>query len=310
MTQTQEAPATDEAVEAKVEETKPVSAPPARDEELAAFVGLIEKITAGDTELPLDEAGVASYVEAYGKIHGNRKAISTAKSAMTDAMQSAVTAGEIDQARAILEIQRGCEQSTPARSSAPKAPVDPMPGFVASYAAHMLAAQLILNLPPEGVDVQTASTKADTVIDDSQNEVMKYLEWVASTAEDKGDQPEVSDVVQVAIKLSQGKAAKTRTPKAPGTSAPRAVYEGPRRSIGKHIAQVFALPENAGVDFLSVSEIAKTKSDEYGDDKVSSGAIAAKIDSSLRAEPTPAEILEGTGLVGTLEPRKGVKRSA
>ena len=52
-------------------------------------------------------------------------------------------------------------------------------------------------------------------------------------------------------------------------------FTGERRDIGVHISAAFANKE-AG-DFLTVSQIRAARSDEYGDNSPSAGAISARL---------------------------------
>lgn len=49
----------------------------------------------------------------------------------------------------------------------------------------------------------------------------------------------------------------------------------PRRNVVAHLEQVFA-PLASGT-FLTIAQIVKTRSDEYGDDRPSPGAISARL---------------------------------
>ena len=68
--------------------------------------------------------------------------------------------------------------------------------------------------------------------------------------------------------LAIGKAAKA------GARA-GSTFTGERRDIGKHIAEAFESVEPGG--FLTVAEIRKFRSNEYGDNPPSAGAISARL---------------------------------
>lgn len=302
MAQTTEAPATD----TKPTEA-PVSAPPARDDELNAFFDLLDKVGTEEFDHSTDEAQ-AEITAKYTAISGNRKALNAAKNAVSARMQEAVLEANLDKARAFLDVQKVIDSVSTAKVSAPKEPVDPTPGFKDGYVTLMLAAQIYSNNPPKGVtDAAAAISQADATLDELQEDVMKVVEYLSGTDEN-AELPEVNPLVAAALKVAQGKAVKVGRKPSTSTASRAAAYSGPRRSISLHIAQV--MDQHPDEDFLSVTELAKGESSGegdtpgYGAGEASSGAIAAKIDSCLK---TGAEIAEG--LYATLEPKKGVTRT-
>ena len=114
--------------------------------------------------------------------------------------------------------------------------------------------------------------KANSLFAELKPAADKYLAWVNDQSEDKGDEPEVSALAKNAVKLSLGKSAKAGSK---ATSGGGVAYVGERRNIATHIAEAFA-DEPVGT-FLTVSEIRKFKSNEYGDNPPSAGAISARL---------------------------------
>ncbi len=149
--------------------------------------------------------------------------------------------------------------------SGPKAPADPTTAFVQKVAALSIASTLNASTVPEGVSEDWAA-QAEKLIGELGEQVDAYGAWLANTAEDKGDSPEVSPVVRQAFKLASGKGA--------GGGSGR-VSGGPRRDIEKHLAQVFENLDSGS--FLTVNEIAKAQSTEYGEDRPSAGAVSARL---------------------------------
>lgn len=213
------------------------------------------------------EAEVAKVLTEYRNLAGGVKAKNAAKKSLNDSMKEAMNESDIVKARAFLELH---ESMTSASGGGPKAerqPADPTEAFVQKAATLELAQSLLV--PGEGVG-QDWRERADKLIADSQAQAEQYLAWVNDDSEDKGDEPEVSSFVKNAVKLSIGKSAKVGGSRAGGST-----YTGERRDIGKHILEAFAGQEVG--TFLSVAEIRNFKSDEYGDNPPSAGAISARL---------------------------------
>lgn len=119
--------------------------------------------------------------------------------------------------------------------------------------------------------------QADDKVEDLQEMLEAYIEWLEMEVEEGEDKPEfeesfgdpVDPIVRDAAKLALQKARRARSRR--GGSP----HTGPRRRIGKHIEEAFAQVEVG--TFLTVSEIVNLKSEEYGDDKPSSGAVANRL---------------------------------
>lgn len=269
-TETLEAPevttdeVTPEATPEPASEATPEKAPKA--EETPADLGPF-KTVAEAAVLEMDEstgelptAVVASVNEAYRAIDGV-KGKNQARAWVETEMVAAIIAKNIQLARAYVVLKDNL--SAGSSSAAPKAPADPTSAFVQKVSALQIALSLTSENVPEGVTEDWAE-KADTLVAELGPQVTAFVEWNNSDDED-AEQPEVHPVVRQAFKLSQGKT--------PGGSG--RVSGGPRRDIEKHLQQVFS-PLSVG-DFLTVSEIAKAKSEEYGDDAPSAGAVSARL---------------------------------
>jgi hypothetical protein len=86
-------------------------------------------------------------------------------------------------------------------------------------------------------------------------------------------------------------------------------YFGPRRDVGQHIISAFTdKPEHAE---LTVAEIARHRSVEYGDDSPGAGAVAARL---FDADGTPRTVgnVKGTLIISDAYPagRKGAIKVA
>lgn len=205
-------------------------------------------------------------VKAYRAIEG-LKGKNAAKAYLAEQMRVAMNDSNIQGARSYLQLQDSMTAGS-GGSSAPKAPADPTEAFVQQYGTLRLA--LALTEPGEGVG-DDWQDKAKALVDGSMESARAYKAWLTSDAEDKGDEPEASAVIKNAVKLSLGKSAKAggRASSGGGT------FTGERRDIGKHIASAFAEVESG--TFLTVAEIRNHKSDEYGDNPPSAGAISARL---------------------------------
>ena len=145
-------------------------------------------------------------------------------------------------------------------------PADPTGAFVQRTVVLKLANSLLK--PGEGVTDDWAD-KSNELFNELKSKADEFLDWYTSTAEDKGDEPEVNPLVKAAVKMSQGKAAKV------GSKSGGAAYTGERRDIAAHITEAFA-DQEVGT-FLTVAEIRKFRSTEYGDNPPSAGAISARL---------------------------------
>ena len=243
-------------------------APAEKPIDLTAFNGEVEKAVAeADTTTGvIAEQFVDAVLKEYRNLEG-AKAKNAAKAALAEGMRKAMDDGSIAGARSYLQLTDS--MSAGPSGSAPKAPVDPTEAFVQADATLRLA--LALHTPTEGVSEDYAE-KVEALVTESTESAEALLAWVKSDAEDKGDEPEASPVVKNAVKLALGKAAKAGG-RAGGVGG--ATYNGARRDIGKHIANAFADKESG--DFLTVAEIRTARSDEYGDNPPSAGAISARL---------------------------------
>lgn len=213
----------------------------------------------------LAPAIVEPVVKEYRNLDG-LKAKNAAKKFLGDEMKAQMSAGSIQGARSYLQLQESMTAGS-GGSSAPKAPADPTEAFVQSEATLRLASAL--HLPGEGV-AEDHESRVENLVATSTEAAQAYLTWVTTEGDDKGDEPEASAVVKNAVKLALGKAAK-----AGGRTSSGGTFTGERRDIGKHIASAFADAKKGA--FLTVAEIKNHKSDEYGDNSPSAGAISARL---------------------------------
>lgn len=255
--------------EAPVESTST----PTTEVDLTAFEAAVAEAQANKD----DATGVPAtvFIErvrvAYRDLPGV-KAKNAAKKALNEKLSEAMAAMEPVTARAYFLLGESLAGAAAAAPRAERQPVDPTEAFVQRVAGLGLAYSLTTESVPEGVN-EDWNEKVSELVNSSIEGARGYVAWLTSDDEDKGDEPEVSAVVKAAVKLSQGKSAKVGG-KTPGTSA-STPYTGDRRDIAKHIQEAFA-DKNDG-DFLSVAEIRKFRSEEYGDSQPSAGAISARL---------------------------------
>jgi hypothetical protein len=186
---------------------------------------------------------------------------------------------KIYEAKAFMQVQNALVATGPKAEPKPKAPADPTEDFVGQYAALLLAIDLHASRLPEKVQADW-ETQVNKIREDEAAGLATYTAWADSTDEDKGDEPEVSLVVKRAYKLAAGKAAgkaHRTTSATPGTSTPRDP-DAPRRSIEAHIRSAFA-DKPLGTQ-MKIAEIVNHRSDEYGTDAPSPGAVSARLQSN------------------------------
>lgn len=283
---------TETAIEETTPEATTESAPAATkadlsDDEIDARLGEFKETVAAAVDQRDATVGTMSdevlrtVTNAYTSLDGGPKVKNAAKkyvqAQMTDAMNQMSQEGVV-LARAYFQIQ---EEALVAKRAAKgtgerrvREPVNPTEAFVERAASLALAAELVGAEVPEGVDDDWLD-KANTRVAELQSgdEIDTYRTWLLNDAEDKGDAPEVSPIVIAAVKLALGRTAKPGKKIRPASSG--STYTGERRDVGKHITEAF--DGKASGTFLLVSEIAKFASNEYGDDRPSSGAVSARL---------------------------------
>ena len=259
--QTQEAPVTETTTEAPAETAAetPIN--------LDAFKAAVETaLTEADTstgEVPASAIGPVN--EAYRALDG-QKPKNAARSFLEEQMLEAVGQLDAAKARSYNDLRANLSAGSGAKSE--KAPAAPTAAFVQRVASLRLALSIVEGQRPEGEGIDE---KVEALVTESSDAVASYQAWLDAETpegEEKPAAPEVSPVVRAAFKAASGKASG-------GARVGGGSSSGVRRDIGKHIQSAFA-----GVEvgtFLTIAEIAKHKSEEYGDDSPSQGAISARL---------------------------------
>lgn len=216
-------------------------------------------------------AHVEPVLAAYRALPGGVKAKNKAKNLLNEGVKEGMAELNIQKARAYMQLADTLTAPGAKKEKAERVPADPTAAAVLLDAAFQLGRHLISANVTEGV-AEDWRTQADDLATSNMEAAEQYLAWFKSDAEDKGDEPEVQDAVKMAVKLYRGRAAKLAKGSKGGTRAP---FDGPRRSIAKHIEEAFAdVPSGT---FLTVAQIRQHRSTEYGDDSPSAGAINARL---------------------------------
>lgn len=210
----------------------------------------------------------------------------SAKDYLRDSMQNALQEGGDNPvmftvARGYLDLFKQVEAVATKREPAPKVTVDPTDAHVERVVAMMLAANLCI--VPDGV-AEDWKEKANARVGQVLEAAGTYRDWLfENQGKDEADRtPEPEDMpaeILAAAKIAQGRAAGRRTQRAASAGTPTSAgtggYTGERRSVSKHLAEAFA-NEPVGT-ILSIAQIAKFDSSEYGTDHPSSGAVTSAL---------------------------------
>jgi len=232
------------------------------------------------------EAVKASYRALASAKYKNR-----AKKHLNNKLKDAVNGQDIILGGAVMALADAVENAGASpRTPTERKPADPATTYRERMVVLHLAYNLARNNVPEGVNDAEELAKVEAKVEELSAAADSYLAWLTSTAEDKGDEPEVDVLVKKAVKASQGRAAQAS---GKSTSTPR-VSDGTRRNVRTHIAQVFA--DKPSGTFLKVAEIAKTPTEEYPDASCSPGAISAALKSDKGVEGFKPESNESGNL--------------
>lgn len=285
VTVTEEQSEEDKQAAAKAEaEANAAKAEAELNEKLDAFKETVQSAVASDdwdtTTGSLPEVLLVKITTAYAELPG-AKGKAAGKRFLQDSMQEYMVKGADDalnfvRARTYMDLNNTVSATKAPRgeSGVAKAKVDPTEAFAQRIAAMMLAPSLVA--VPEDVEA-TWADKAQALAEGAEADVEAYQKWAANTAEDKGDAPQVSEVVLAAVKIAAGRAAGVRKSGGSTGSTRVSTATGHSGDIAVHLTEAFA-DKNVG-DFMTIAEIAKAVTSQYGGDKPapSQGAIAARL---------------------------------
>jgi len=260
-------PTTDETVSEETTDETPTdetdAKAPAKPIDLEPFKAAVtEALTTRDQatgELP--EESLEAVNAEYRALDGV-KAKNQARKWIEEQMLTLIKESKFQEARGFVDVKDNL--SAGAGGGGPRTPADPTAAHVQRMASFYLAINYLTQNVGEDVSGDWAE-QVDAMVTAETPNLESYVAYQKSDDED-AEEPEVAPVVRQAYKLTAGKAA--------GGSG-RVSSGGPRRDVAKHIEQVFADEEEG--TFLTVNEIAKRKSTEYGDDPISAGAISARL---------------------------------
>lgn len=239
-------------------------------DELASFKDAANEAVenADETTATIPEQFLAKVTEEYRKLDGT-KLKNQAKAVAEEGMRESLDNGSLSGAQAWVKIRDACVGgSAPA---APKAPVDPTEAFVQRGATLELAMELLGEDVPDGVQADW-QTRVSEQVADNLDAAKAYFKWANDESDDKGDEPKVENVVKLATKVAQGKAAGRVTS---STGKVARTYTGARRDVAKHITEAFADKESG--TYMKIAEIKAFASSEYAAGEVSAGAITARL---------------------------------
>lgn len=268
--------------ESQTEATTEASAEAEVEVDLSGFESVVKAAVkvSDDATGEVPEAELAKANEQYRALDG-LKPKNAARAYLDKAMMDAIFAQDAPRARSMAQIK---ENLSAGSSGGSKAPKDPTEAFVAKAASLQAAFNLLFESVPEGVD-EGWQEKAEAKATELTTAATDYKKNLA--ADENFDDSEIPSEVKRVVKLASGRA-----------SGGGSYSGGPRRNVNKHIEQVFADLEVGA--FLSVTEIHKAESEEYGSD---GGPTTGAISQKLFPKSGEPSLPEGIEAVADQKPR-------
>ena len=314
------APTDEEKAAAKAKaEAEKVAAAEAAQKAHDEFVAIVESVMVHDDRDSatgvIPEVLTQQVLDAYAALPGTGGKAGGRKY-LSDTMMAKMVAGAEDPncfllARSYMELEKKVSASKAKRDTVAKAKVDPTDAFAEQVAALMLAPSLV-NVPADVED--TWVEKAQALVESLTGDLGKYQEWVAVSEKEIAEgtdtekatpAPEVSPIILSAAKVATGRAVGRPRKSGTGTTTPRASTAGSGHTgdIAQHLTEVFE--GVASGTFLSVAEIAKGVTSQYGGDKPppSQGAVSARL------FPRNGEFKLDIGITPTDDPKKGAVKN-
>lgn len=251
-----------EATEAPVEVVEVVEATEAPVEveevvDLTDFEAAVSEAiaTADESTYTVTDAALAGVRQAYTALSGT-KARNKAKASLNETLKRGLDNSDLATAQVAMFLTEAGTQAAKA-PKAPKAPKDPRQPYVDRLAAITLGLYIAQLDAPEGFDVADAIGAAT----DEANKAFEEAKAVLATE----DRYTENLLIRAALKVASGKNVRSTA----------SAGSGVRRDLGKHITEAFGAVEVG--TFLSVAEIRKFNSSEYGEDSPSAGAISNRL---------------------------------
>jgi hypothetical protein len=202
-----------------------------------------------------------------------------AKDLLNNKLKDAVGEHDLIGATAVMACSDAVDQAGSAkREPTERKPVDPAEAYRTRLTVAHLAYNLVNDDAPDGIDVEAERNAVQEQVGTLVNSATEYFAWTKADADTRGDEPEVDDLVKLAVKAALGKSSAARVRKASSTSASRTPREGGNRNVRTHIAQ--AMADDAAGTTKKISEVANAKTDEYPEGDCSPGAISAALKST------------------------------
>lgn len=268
----------------------------------------------------LSTQAVAQFGAAYRELDPNgKKAVRAGLTASISENMSSETEdtdliyANLLKAKTYNELLNETKKSaTATKAAAPK--VDPTESYVEQYMATQIAAMSLVR--SKEVDVEKAGESIQNLVTAYSNPesaeyqaFQAYVTWLrAEDKEKRGDEPEVPEFVKKGLKIAEGKAVGRATRKASsGTKSSSGGGGGKNRNVGTHVTE--ALAEREVGEFVSIADICKFKSSEYGEDSPSAGAVSARL-FPPSGGPSTIENVEGVTAEESGAGKKGARRTA
>lgn len=247
------------------------------NEAFAAYVSTVNAIV--DERDPQSGVLTTEQIEAANEAYSalpDAKAKAAARKWTEQSMLNSVRDMEQTRAMAYYTVQEKRKVSSTSTPKPVAEPVDPTEDFVSRLVAYQLAFQTLASHVPDGVtvDQETWFGMVSKQTEALQAEREIYDAWYTGDKETRGEEPKVSPEVIAGAKLAYGRGGRLRKSAASSAST-RKPFDGVRRNIARHIASAFA-DKNPG-DWMSINEIVNHRSDEYGDEPPSAGAVSARL---------------------------------
>lgn len=279
--QEQAAPAEAQEQAAQAETPAAESAEPTPEELLTAFTEAIEGAynesdpTTGETPLVRKQAVIDAYRALPNTARKN-----DAKVWVTDQLRSTMMENppNIRRARCLADLNQLLNEAAARKAAA--APAKPQKSPTELFVEQVTILELAKQFVTATGDIdEDWHDKHSALLGEVQPEVAAYREWFFGNKETRGEEPDASDLIKAAVAAGQGKGTGSR--RSSGTrraSSGGSTAGGPRRDVGKHIAEFLESVEPGHE--AAVAEIVNFESSEYNSDngsKVSAGAVAARL---------------------------------